>query len=176
MIRLSPEEIALADAHGEQKRLEAIRLDFRDHAGIEVGGAHPVEVDRLGARCELAFAKFRGVAWTPTINDPNSEDVDGFEVRGTTHKRGGLIVRPNNITSGKATRPFSLVVQWEPGVYNVVGWFIGSDAIRDEWIMKKEGRKDAWLVPQARLHRFYPRSSPCGRLMFRADEIGTNGA
>jgi len=78
--------------------------------------------DLVGALCEIAYAKAVNVYFLPTYNTFKAPDVGSIQVRGTTHKNGKLIFRPND----KLDEVFVLVISNSPD-YKVVGWMKGQD-------------------------------------------------
>jgi hypothetical protein len=99
--------------------------------------------DVEGACAELAAAKGFGIFW-PALVDPGktASDLDGWEIRHTTHPDGCLIVRPRDDPERRY-----LLVTGGRGRYHLAGWLYGHEARRDEW------RRDdgAWFVPQSAL-------------------------
>jgi hypothetical protein len=107
--------------------------------------------DIEAACAEMAAASGLGIFW-PALVDPGktASDLDGWEIRHTTHPDGCLIVRPGDDHGRRY-----LLVTGGRGRYELRGWILGRDAQRDEW------RRDdgAWFVPQQNLRPVEPQLS-----------------
>jgi hypothetical protein len=92
----------------------------------------------------MAFAKWLGVYWEPTINTfKGRADVAGCEVRARTHHSYELLVRNNDLDD----RPYVLLTGLAPD-FLIRGWLFGREAKRPEWLRDYGGnRQPAYFVP-----------------------------
>ena len=109
--------------------------------------------ETVGACGEIAFAKYLGRFFVPSVNTFHSvPDVANAEVRTTDNENGCLIVRDNDADE----RAFVLAVVIENTV-KLVGWTYGRDAKLAEFVRDPHGNRPAWFVPQDRLKAIRPR-------------------
>ena len=99
----------------------------------------------IGACAEIAFAKALDRFYVPPLNNFHStaDILSDIEIRGTRREGGRLIVRDND----SPDRRYVLVVVNPPEAL-IVGWILGRDARRDEWLDNPNGYRRAWFVPQ----------------------------
>lgn len=144
VVTLNPAEVEVATVIGTYREKVSGERGFHDDSHRPASASLEQNVDAAGA--ELAASKATGCRWNMTTG----EDLDEpdlwphVEVRHSTRKNGGLIVRPKD----KPDRLFVLVVGTLP-TYRVIGWMQGENARRQEhrW-------QEVWKVPQSRLTRF----------------------
>jgi hypothetical protein len=140
-ITLNAAEVEVATVVGTWREKVARQHGFRDSAHNSRAKSLEQNIDAAGA--ELAASKATNCRWNMTAG----EDLDEpdlwphVEVRHTTRKNGGLIVRPKDPPG----RLFVLVVGTLPR-YRVVGWKRCEDARCAEYRWN-----DAWKVPQSGL-------------------------
>jgi len=100
---------------------------------------------------EMAAATALNVFWWPSVNTfhATSDLPGGVEVRSTTKTQGrvSLIIRDNDPDD----RVYVLVTG-EPPTMTVVGWIIGADAKRDEYLSDPRDMRPAWFVPRRDLN------------------------
>jgi hypothetical protein len=132
VVTLTPEDLEFAAEVGRrrlQMNLDGGRGDsglFRGFPGQPVEGQHI-----LGTTCELAFSKALGVPWDGMLFEESlwqvwrsqGHDVGPFEIRGTTHPQGRLIVRDRDNDDS----PFVLV-RLADATCTVCGWLYGREA------------------------------------------------
>lgn len=140
-VSLEGYEMRMADAVAAWRARESREDGYTDrkHDEASTGG----EIDLLGARGEIAFAKATKLYWAPSVHTGKRPDVGPFHVRTTTHSSGKLIVRPRDVSG-----LFALVTG-NDATYIVRGFVQSSVACVDRYW---EG--DAWWVPQEDLTRF----------------------
>jgi len=115
------------------------------------------EYDIVGARCELAFARYYGKPWVGVVNDfwTLPGDVGNVQIRGTRWLEGCLLLHPEDAKYG--TAPFVLVLDDCPR-FRIAGWTtFAAGALPQHWQEKVRGRP-AYFVPQSSL-----REPPAGR-------------
>lgn len=143
-VTLNAAEAKVATVIGTYRETTSQERGFRDGSHRPQSASLEQNVDAAGA--EMAASKLTGCRWNMTVGEDLTEpDLWPYvEVRHTTFKNGGLIIRSKD----KPERLFILVVGTLPR-YRVIGWIRGEEARRDEhrW-------KDAWKVPQSGLTRF----------------------
>ena len=147
IILLSKDEGEWANEIGRQRQQQAIDRGMRERAPGSNFASH-----MLGARGELAAAKWLGVPWPAYVGVANTKPniEPDWDVRTRSHKSGSLIVRPRDID----TRRYLLIVELQPGVsYESKGWIRGADAKRPEWLGDPNGMGDVYWVPQKVLIR-----------------------
>ncbi len=103
----------------------------------------------VGAAGELALAKALGVYWNFSVDTFRTKpDVAGYEVRTRTNPKWDLFIRGND----SDRRKYALVVI-DNGGFRIVGYMLGADAKRREWLRDYGNRSAAaYFVPQAALH------------------------
>ena len=109
--------------------------------------------ETVGACGEIAFAKYLGTFFVPSVNTFHVlPDVGNTEVRTTDNEKGCLIVRDNDSND----RVFVLAIVIENTV-KLVGWTYGRDAKVAEFVRDPHGNRPAWFVPQDKLKVIKPR-------------------
>jgi hypothetical protein len=141
VVTLNPAEVEVATVIGTWR--EKISRERRFHDTFPTAEEKSLDQNIDAAGAELAASKATDCRWNMTTGDDLAEpDLwPHVEVRHTTRKNGGLIVRPKD----KPGRLFVLVVGTCPR-YRVVGWKMVEDARRDEFRWN-----DVWKVPQSGL-------------------------
>lgn len=110
----------------------------------------------VGTCGEMAFAKARGMFWSPSVNTfHKSPDITGrgkdIEIRSTERDNGCLFVRAND-----DPKRWYILVTGEPPVMKVRGYILGERAMVEEFYWEPEGQRPTWKVPQAALTGFEP--------------------
>jgi hypothetical protein len=83
-----------------------------------------------------------------TVNTFRSQpDLRNLEIRGRSKPWHDLIIRKDD----NPDSPYVLVVQESENTFRIVGWIMGKDAQRPEWLASHGGREEAWFVPQKAL-------------------------
>lgn len=143
-ISLSWNEVSIAARVGTMRHCEALRAGKKDSFGFKGDGwGQHIE----GACGEMAVAKACGVYWLPTVNTyKTGADVASWQVRTRSAPGYELLVRPSDPDDA----PFVLARGRCPD-YQVVGWIMGRDAKRPEWLQTHGGRPPAYFVPDAAL-------------------------
>jgi hypothetical protein len=95
--------------------------------------------DVEGVCCEMAVAIALGIPYVFTNNVGQSADVAGFQVRGTRHHNGHLILRPWDHED-----EVYILVTGSEGFYRVQGWMTGWD-LRTKKYWNHE--RNAWWAP-----------------------------
>ena len=132
----------------------AARMATSNEAGWNHGSTYKrtylqrTQEEIVGVCGEMAVARVLDCYWSPSVNTFHKEtDLPrSMEVRSTAHLTGRLIVRENDPTD----RIYVLVIG-EPPTMTVVGWMLGADARKDQWIENPHGHRQAWFVPQDQL-------------------------
>lgn len=108
------------------------------------GWVHHIE----GAAGEMAVAKFLGVYWSASIGTyRHGGDVGVWQVRTRLKPHYQLLVRPKDPDGVR----FFLVRGVSP-VFTIVGWMMGGEAKREEWLHEHGGPPAAYFVPDEHLH------------------------
>lgn len=105
-----------------------------------------------GARSELAVAIAFDLPWEPFSDNPWGlpGDVDRLEVRSTTHNRGRLILHKDDLKAPKKNRPYVLV-RAQPPIFRLVGWYLPSDGVEEDWWEVWRNGGGAYYVPDDEL-------------------------
>jgi len=105
-----------------------------------------LEEEVVGACGEIAFAKYTGKFFIPSVNTfHNAADVgENVEVRCTSLLDGCLIVRNNDADD----RVFVLAIADGKNV-DLIGWLYGRDAKQQQWLKNPNGYRQSWFVPQS---------------------------
>ncbi len=151
LVELTASEEAFAADVGKARQKAFERMRWRDiRPGIKGEAAHV-----MGAKCELAFAKFLGTKWDAKVFNPNDFnevtrifDVAGCEVRGTEYRNAHLPIKSKD----KDDAPFVLVIR-SGSLYEMAGWIYGRDGKQDRWV-KDYGYSLPWvtyMVPRMEL-------------------------
>jgi hypothetical protein len=147
VIQLTPPEQLLAATVGSRRRVHSIQRGHSHRHGADPKLQWDININ--GALGELAAAKALNVYWPASVNAPKNEpDLPPYwQVRTAERPGSRLIVREDDADDQR----FVLVVGVCPD-YTVVGWILGGDAKRDEWIEDLGGRgHPCWAVPQSAL-------------------------
>ncbi len=141
-------EARLAAGVGLERQVAAMRDGRPDKHGFSGSGW---EVHLHGAGAEMAFAKASGKYWDGSVDVFRVPDVGDIHVRSRSGDgpREDLIIRSEDDPDA----PYVLVVGRMPQ-YVVVGWLMGRDARRQEWVKDYGGRPPAWFVPRAEMLSF----------------------
>ena len=130
---------------GSERRISVLK-----RGGTDRFGANPESIawkaDIEGACAELATAKALGIEWQALVDQGSQPDLmPDIEVRRTNPS---LIVRPGAYPD----RKYVWVSGWAPH-YQVVGWIMGADAMREEWLtdFNKPNRPKCYCVPRGSL-------------------------
>lgn len=142
-IELTDDEMAYAEAIGKIRNESAKRLELPDKHGFTGQGD---DIHVLGARAELAFARFCDVPWSASNLTFKAPDVGCVQVRGRSLLGYDLIVRSDDSN----TQPFVLVVGSNP--FYIMGWTTGALA-RKERSQTYGGREAAHFVRSSKLFR-----------------------
>lgn len=145
-VLLSDVEIKIGEYLGKRRMKQSTALQLKACNGAE----RILDIDVIGALCELAFAKFMNYYPGFTVGTYKANDVADFQVRGTKYLNGRLIVRAND----KDTDKFVLVIAKGNGEFVIAGWLSGAEAKRIGRYEAKAGRDSAWWVEQAQLKEF----------------------
>ena len=135
----------VATAIGAERQLRGI-YDHTDRLG-KTGPGWDGHIQ--GVAAELAVAKARGLYWDAHLTSYKDADVgDNVEVRSTHHRRGRLIIKPND----NPGRIYVLVVGTAPKL-DIAGWTFGADVmIDDNWkAVITERPEPCWWVSQHQL-------------------------
>jgi hypothetical protein len=101
-----------------------------------------------GACGEAAVAKALNVFWSGTVNTFKRGGDIGSKIQVRTRSKSyyELIVRQDD----RDDDIFILVTGKAPS-FDVVGWTLGKDAKKEQWIQTHGNREAAWFVPQKEL-------------------------
>lgn len=150
-IYLAPSEIRMAGSAGNGRQEAAIQRSL-DHEVKGTAGARQVHGwgnNAHGVACEMALSKHLNVYYLPQNTDKG--DVGPYQVRGTDHYRGGLILRPGTDEDYKQS-PFVLVAGPLPFL-EVMGWMWGHEAMKPQWFGDHNNRNSpCWTVPWKLTH------------------------
>jgi hypothetical protein len=144
-IVLNWNEVAVAAIVGLRRHLEAVRAARADAFGRtdDDGWSDHIE----GACGEIAVAKAFGVYWAPSVNTFRcGGDVGRWQVRTRSRADYELLVR----ASDPDEAAFVLVRGRAPR-FEIIGWILGRDAKRQEWVKTYGGRPPAFFVPDEKL-------------------------
>jgi len=146
-ISLSKEELLQAAVTGVLRRIESMKLGLQDAHGYEDTGGWDDDIE--GAAGEMAFAKYRDRYWSFHVNTFMGGDVGRVHVRTCRRKDASLIIR-----NGDPDDELYVLVIGKSPVYKIVGWILGRDSRKGEWVRAPNGRAPAWFVPQSVLNAF----------------------
>lgn len=138
----------------ELKEAESAGSDRQERTG-HLPDAHQMRGDPLarhieGCKAEMAFAKITGQPWVAVVDDYRElagNDVGPYGVRGTAHRKGGLILHD----SDEDERLFVLVLTGDEPDFWVMGWIGGAEGKRSEFWNDARLHSPAYLVPQEKL-------------------------
>lgn len=145
VIELSETEMKVTALVGEIRRKDSIEKGLVDKYGSEEEGA--LERDIVGARGELAVAKYTNQYWS-AISYFKAPDV-GFsdEVRTGTQSHYRLIIHPANDPD-----PIYWLVVGSGGTYYIKGWIRGRDGQNAYYWEDPKKRGPAFFVPDKALN------------------------
>ena len=142
-IVLTHAEMWSACSVGVQRQLVSVRKGLNQYRyGIKSNFQGNIE----GAIAEACFAKYLNVYWSCSVNTFKAPDVGDWQVRGTAHPNGHLIVRPGDLDDDRVA---FLTVNTRGAVLH--GWMRVGDAKADEFWRDEH---HCWFVPQALLTPF----------------------
>jgi hypothetical protein len=137
-------ELKIAAMVGQSRIEDSIKKRLPQTTGVE----RSLDIDTLGAECELAVAKFLNRYPVFSVSTFKAPDVDGLQVRGTTVSTGRLIMRPND----PVDNVYVLVVKYPFSEYIIAGWITGRRAQKIGIWEEKVDRPGAWWVSQSNLN------------------------
>ena len=113
-----------------------------------------LEEETIGACGEIAFQKYRGKFFVPSVNTFHREaDVDeNIEIRGTANPKGRLIVRENDDDN----KVYIFTIVYGDKVV-LMGWIWGRDAKKEQFLDNPDKRREAWFVPVGKLNPMPPK-------------------
>jgi hypothetical protein len=152
IVTLCQADIDLGERYGRLRDSESRRKGHRDRHGASFSEEQSVHGHIIGVSAEIAAARLIGVpdTWRPTVNAQRGQpDIPpNWQVRATERTTGRLIVRP----SENPEQRFILVIA-NPPRYDVAGFILGEDAMRQEWLKDAAGRSaPAYWVDREFLH------------------------
>jgi hypothetical protein len=137
-------ELKIATMVGQSRIDDSIRKGLHKTTGVEPS----LEMDTLGAECEIAVAKFLNQYPEFSVSTFKAADVAGLQVRGTMVSTGRLIIRPNDPVDDI----YVLVVKYPFSEYIIPGWITGRRAQKIGVWEEKVDRPGAWWVSQSKLN------------------------
>lgn len=144
IIHLTKTELMVAGLVGNMRTIASM--------GYTSDSKHSVDsqwvIDTDGAAAEMAFAKYLGVYYEPSVNTFKAPDVSNIQVRGTRLDQGKLIVRKRDPDN----EIYVLVINKVPE-FRIAGWIKGGDAQQDKYLFDPGKKALAWFVPQADLNK-----------------------
>ena len=165
-IVLTGYEMFMAAMVGVRRQIEAIQDGRTPNAGYKGSGW---EIHVEGAAAELAFARFRNLYWSGSVNTfRQGGDVGPVQVRCRSQSHFDLIVRDGD----RDEDVFVLVTGAIPR-FEIVGWIRGGDAKQPQWRQEHGGRPSAFFVPQSALQPFEARAMIGAKLAnIKLGEVG----
>lgn len=164
--RLKARDIRWGSNVGAERYIQAIERGARESRfSMYDNWTHNIE----GALSELAMHRVFGIPWPGSTHyDPHAPDVilpDGteLEVRLAKPERQVLRIRHRDKTPEKLARTW-LLLNGRIGVYEVIGYMRGRDALQDRWL--KTDRSDPSIdaewheVPASELTPLYADDFP----------------
>ena len=151
-VSLTKEECREAARAAVERRLTNLFKELNNlySHGYACGNAWASDIEAAGA--EVAFAKFINKEWIGDVNTFHAPDVDGgWQVRYTDNVKGKLIIRP--IDKPKYNEKFVLVKGLMPE-YEIIGYIVGLDAVKDKYCFDPNGKGKAYFVPDKDLIKF----------------------
>lgn len=130
---------------GVMRHVRALRRGLRPAYGADKRDCWGLHIE--GAAGEYAVAKALRRFW-PGVGEVKAEDVDGVQVRTTSHHTGRLLIYPTD----PDLVPFVFAVGRIPR-FDVVGWLYGYEGKRAEWLSDLNGTSPelVYAVPQSAL-------------------------
>jgi hypothetical protein len=105
------------------------------------------QLDITGTLGEWAYAKASGLFWPGGEQEHRGGDVAHVQVRATTRRDGGLLIRP-----GDDDACLYVLVCGTPPTFLIAGGMVGRDAKQDQYrLHRDDGRPPCWIVPQESL-------------------------
>ena len=151
-ITLTKEDCRDAAKWGIERRLTNIfkevenKNKFKPISGTWWGN----DIEASGA--ELAFSKFINEDWVGLVNTFHGPDVGkDWQVRYTNLEYGSLIIRESDKTV--LHHRFVLVTGLMP-TYKIIGYIVGNDARKKEFVKNPNNEGKAYFVPQNSLIKF----------------------
>lgn len=146
-VTLTLEECKIAYATAIDRQADAMRRGLRGKHGADDDLELSIGLHLTGAAGEIAVAKALGVYWAPSVGTFKAPDLgSNVQVRTRTNDSHDLIVRSDDSSSDY----FVLVIGRLP-VFRIVGWILGADAKREQWVQMHGGRPPAYFIPQSEL-------------------------
>lgn len=110
---------------------------------------------RVGVQGEWAVVRYYGAhrIWNHYTDDERERhtgDVGEYEVRTTTHPKGGLLLRMKD-QKHKHPDTIFIGVRLEGKGATLLGWIKARDGMVPEW-WRENVRSPCWIVPQRALH------------------------
>jgi hypothetical protein len=142
---LLPDEVAVSTFVGTHRFESSRRKGWKNKAG----GCPTVGDDVQAAGAEMAVAKHLNLYWHVAYElNRTVGDVGGYEVRWVRKDGGRLLVRPGDDMS----KPYVLVEGCD-GVFEIVGWFRGTE-LKGSWVTDfGNGRPHVYAVPRSALRK-----------------------
>ena len=146
VIKLTTSEYLQAGQVGLLRCVQNRSVDAQHKHGAEPKNAEQYSI--TGAVGEACVAKHLGVYWLGT-GELGGSDVGGYEVRTTTMDNVGALMHKTD----KEDAVYIAVHALE-GVGTIMGWYVGRDAIREEYWgnhFKKNPPRPCCLFPKDKL-------------------------
>jgi hypothetical protein len=144
-IVLTEEEVRKAERVAESRQSENLKNARSDRYGADPRDG--IRLHKIGAKGELAVAKWLGRDWDGNLNDFSAADVGDYQVRTTKYDRGSLILHP----ADNDRDIFFLVINGDPE-YKIAGWIRATDGKEDRYWKDLSGDgRHAYFVPQRAL-------------------------
>lgn len=146
---ITPDEWKMAIGVAADRQLSAIKKDLKDSVNKKKHWVDDLTYHAYGVIGELAAAKVLGLTFTGSVDTFRSEsDLAGkVEVRFRSNPAWQLIVRDNDKDDSK----YLLTRGVPPGAVEVVGWIMGRDAKKQEWLHTYGNLRPAYFVPDSAL-------------------------
>lgn len=146
IIELSEWEARQASMVGQWRREESRRQGLEDTSQTGMHG------DINGAGAEMAYAKYRNVFWSYSVNTFKHEgDVVVEEVRQADEHYKGLLLRPDDRKNDIYVLVTGTLQQNE---FVVRGWAYGREVMVSEFYRAlRNGRPPCWIMPGDRLRK-----------------------
>lgn len=134
---------------GAMRNIRGLSKGYKHRAGmIETEEAEGWGRHIEGAASEFVVAKYLGLHWGVDINAFQDGDLEGIDVKSTTHESGRLIVKPGD----NSDLIYVLVVGKVPSL-RIIGWAYGHEAMQDRYLTKLDrNRPETYAMPQRELH------------------------
>lgn len=149
-VTLTWPEVLLGATLGIMRRIAVMkeRVSGERKEMIDTGdGGWSSDVE--GACGEMAFAKWLGIYFEPTINTFRTKpDVAGYNVRTRSKHEYELNIRKHELTD-----KICVLLTGLAPTYRIRGWLKAKDAAREEWLQDYGGYgRAAYFVPHDSLH------------------------